>query len=232
MKPQPSTNSKLQVAYTALAPAIKITPPRAGPPITAAWMPAELKAVARGSMKAGTSRGVSACCAGIWKARAVPSAIDAPSSTSRDTTGTQRNHTSQTDDAARPASAGRLKPWDAPSNSSATASWSTRQAATMRPRCTRSATCPATSVNSNAGRNWYKPTRPKSQALPVSSYICQPTATSSIWLPVAPNRRANHMRMNARWRTRSEKESKGGNVRLMRGRVRQIKGFQAQTGGI
>jgi hypothetical protein len=65
----------------------------------------------------------------------------------------------------------------------------------MRPRCTRSATCPATSVSSSAGMNWYSPTRPRSQALPVSSYICQPTATISIWLPVVPKIRANHMRM-------------------------------------
>jgi MFS family permease len=32
-----------------------------------------------------------------------------------------------------------------------------------------------------AGRNMVRPTRPKSNALPVSAYICQATATPSIW---------------------------------------------------
>ena len=47
----------------------------------AAWVPAELNAMARGSMAGGTSKGVSACCAGIWNARAMPSTTDEPSNT-------------------------------------------------------------------------------------------------------------------------------------------------------
>ncbi len=49
----------------ALAPATTITPPSAGPPITAAWLPAALNAIARASMPVGTSIGSSACWAGI-----------------------------------------------------------------------------------------------------------------------------------------------------------------------
>jgi len=48
-----------------------------------ACKPLELKASARGSSSAGTRLGVSACCAGIWNARRVPSAIDSSSSHSR-----------------------------------------------------------------------------------------------------------------------------------------------------
>ena len=68
----------------------------------------------------------------------------------------------------------------------------------MRARCCRSTTCPATSTSASAGRNCSRPTRPRSQALPVRSYICQPTATISIWLAVVPARRANQKRMKSR----------------------------------
>gem|GEM_PF-2500690 len=30
------------------------------------------------------------------------------------------------------------------------------------------------------GRNWASPTRPRKNGLPVSAYICQPTATDNI----------------------------------------------------
>ena len=40
--------------------------------------PLELTATARASRAWGTSRGVSACCAGIWRARAKPSTIEMP----------------------------------------------------------------------------------------------------------------------------------------------------------
>ena len=129
-------NKNAQLAYTAVAPATKITPPSAGPVMTAACMPAELNAMARGNMSGGTSIGVSACCAGIWNARATPSMTDTPSSNSRE---------AQPLDAPQPCvAATRIK---------ATLACVTRHAATMRPRCKRSATCPATSVSSSAGKN-------------------------------------------------------------------------------
>ena len=91
----------------------------------------------------------------------------------------------------------------------ATTACSSRQAAMMRPRCKRSAACPATKVSKSAGANWYKPTSPKSQALPVSSYICQPTATISICWPAVLLKRASHMRMKFLSRNRSEKRWSG-----------------------
>ena len=98
----------------------------------AAWVPAELKAMARGSMTGGTSMGVSACCAGIWKARPMPSTTDRPSSSPRDTQAS----------------------WVDSSSTKPTAICSSRQLATMRARWNWSATCPATRVSSRAGRNW------------------------------------------------------------------------------
>ena len=47
--------------------------------------------------------------------------------------------------------------------------------------------------------------QPRSQALPVRSYMCQPIATSSIWLAAVPNSRADHSRMKGRSLVRSEK---------------------------
>ena len=79
---------------------------------------------------------------------------------------------------------GNRTPCVAATRMSATVACATRQAAIIRPRCTRSTTCPASSVNNSEGTNWYSPTSPRSHALAVSSYICQPTATISIWLPV------------------------------------------------
>jgi len=73
----------------------------------------------------------------------------------------------------------------------------------MRPRCTRSATWPAGKVISKAGTNWNKPTRPKSHGLEVMSYMCQATATMSIWFAVVPQRRASQKRMKERWENRS-----------------------------
>jgi hypothetical protein len=56
------------------------TPAAAGPPITETWLPAELSAVARASMPAGTRLGTSDCIAGCWKVRAVPSSTETPNS--------------------------------------------------------------------------------------------------------------------------------------------------------
>jgi hypothetical protein len=47
-------------------------------------MPLELKATALCSMCCGTSCGVKACCAGIWKARATPSNTETPRINSRE----------------------------------------------------------------------------------------------------------------------------------------------------
>ena len=70
--------------------------------------------------------------------------------------------------------------------------------ATMRARWWRSTTWPATSTSASAGRNCSSPTSPRSQAEPVRSYICQPMATSSIWLALTPASRAHHRRMKSR----------------------------------
>jgi hypothetical protein len=59
-------------------------------------------------------------------------------------------------------------------------------------------TWPAGSVSSSAGTNCSSPTSPRSQAEPVSSYICQPTATISICAAVTLARRATHSRMKSR----------------------------------
>ncbi|MNS81361.1 hypothetical protein D3C72_1150720 [compost metagenome] len=64
-------------------PATNSSPPSAGPPMIAPCMPAELNAIARDSSSGGTKSGVSACCAGIWKARTAPSTSDSPSSSPR-----------------------------------------------------------------------------------------------------------------------------------------------------
>jgi hypothetical protein len=40
--------------------------------------------------------------------------------------------------------------------------------------------------------------RPKSKALPVSAYTCQPTATVSIWNPIIVATRANQKMTNGR----------------------------------
>jgi hypothetical protein len=50
----------------------------------AAWLPDELNAIARARMDAGTSSGVSACCAVIWNERATPSSSDTPRIRSRE----------------------------------------------------------------------------------------------------------------------------------------------------
>ncbi len=136
--------------------------------------------MARGSRACGTSRGVSACWAGIWKARATPSTTETPKISSR---------------VAKP-------PCVAATSKSATAACAAMQAAKMRPRCSRSATWPAGRVITSAGTNWNSPTRPRSQALEVMSYMCQATATISIWLAVMPPRRASQKRTNWRWASR------------------------------
>jgi hypothetical protein len=56
-----------------------------------------------------------------------------------------------------------------------------------------------------AGANWYRPTKSRSQVLPVKSYICHPTATISIWLQIVAKLPALQRRMKSRCRVRSEK---------------------------
>ena len=138
--------------------------------------PAELKAMARGSRPAGTSSGTSACCAGIWKARTAPSTTDSASSNVR---------------CDRPSKG-------AAASTSATSPCAATHSATMRARWWRSTTWPATSTSASAGRNCSSPTSPRSQAEPVRSYICQPMATSIIWLALTPASRAHHRRMKSR----------------------------------
>ena len=69
----------------------------------------------------------------------------------------------------------------------------------MRARWWRSIRWPAGSASASAGANCSSPTRPRSQAEPVRSYICQATATISIWLAATPARRANHSSTKPRW---------------------------------
>ena len=137
--------------------------------------PTALNAMARGKTSAGTSAGVKACCAGIWKARTTPSATAIASKSSRC----------------------NQPPCVASIRSSATATCVVWHSARMRARWKRSTTCPATSTSASAGRNCSKPTSPRSQAEPVRSYICQATATISICAAAVPARRANHRRMKA-----------------------------------
>ena len=132
--------------------------------------------MARGSSTGGTSNGTSACCAGIWKARTAPSTTDSASSSVR------------CDSASKGAAA----------SASATRPCAATHSATMRARWCRSTTWPATSTRARAGRNCSRPTSPRSQAEPVKSYICQPMATSIIWLAATPASRAHHRRMKSR----------------------------------
>ena len=53
-------------------------------------------------------------------------------------------------------------------------------------------------VTSKAGTNCNKPTSPRSQALDVSSYMCQATATISIWLDIPPSSRPTQNRTKPR----------------------------------
>lgn len=159
-----TTNSPAQVPYTVPRPAAKSSPPMAGPATIAACMPAELKAVARASMSSGTSAGTSDCEAAICSGRTAPSTTDRPNSSERD------------------SPCHRL----AVISTSATATCASWQAWMMRTRWKRSAAWPAGNVNASAGRNCSRPTRPRSQALPVSRYMCQPMASIRIWLAATP----------------------------------------------
>ncbi len=116
---------------------------------------------------------MSDCCAGIWNALTVPSSTEVSSSRSR------------------------LAQWRcaAAISNSAMAVCATMHSATMRARSNRSTTWPATSTSSSAGRNCSSPTRPRSHALPVRSYICQPIATISIWFAPVLARREYQKRM-------------------------------------
>ena len=57
---------------------------------------------------------------------------------------------------------------------------------------------PAARASNSDGTNWNSPTSPRSQALPVSAYICQPTATIIIWLAMVPATRARQNAMKTR----------------------------------
>ena len=139
----------------------------------AAWLPDELKASARDRMDAGTNSGVSACCAVIWNERATPSNSDTPRIRSRE---------------IQPSCV-------APSNASAATSCNVMASATMWRRSWRSAMWPDTKASASAGTNWNRPTSPRFHALCVRSYICQPTATITIWLPMVPATRPAQNRM-------------------------------------
>ncbi len=114
---QPTANASTQAAYTACAPATNNTPPSAGPPMMAACVPAELNARPRASSCDGNRFGVNDCIAGIWKARAIPSATDTPSSSPRET-----------------QAASAPNPTVDATSSAATSACATMQVATMRPR--------------------------------------------------------------------------------------------------
>ena len=67
--------------------------------------------------------------------------------------------------------------------------------ATSRRRSNRSAAYPTTSTSSMDGKNWISPTRPRSSARWVNSYVCQPTATATIWYALmAANRAVRNLR--------------------------------------
>ncbi len=150
-------------------------PPSAGPAMIAACEPIELNASARGSTAGGTSAGASACCAGIWKALTMPSSTETTSSRSR---------------------LAQCR-WVPTASVAAMPTCANIDSATMRARSNWSTTWPATSTSSKAGRNCSRPTRPRAQALPVRSYICQPMATISIWFAPVLARREYQKRMNA-----------------------------------
>ena len=153
----------------------------AGPAIMASCIPAALKASARGSSAGGTSSGVSACWAGIWKALAVPNTTESPSSRPRCGPPNQGDNASI----------------------SATSACTPTQTAATRARWWQSTTSPVTSTSASAGRNCSRPTRPRSQAEPVRSYICQPTATINIWLAPVPASRAHQKRRKSRCGSRA-----------------------------
>lgn len=128
----------------------------------------ELSAIARGSCGIGTSDGSNACWAGIWSARDTPMTIEIARISSRSIQSPPLPHASRAD---TPACIARL-------------------AASTSRRSTRSTSCPAGIVRKSAGTNCINPTRPRSHALPVRSYICQPSATSMICWPAVPTNRA------------------------------------------
>ena len=118
-------------------------------------MPIELTATAREINRSGTRRGISACCAGFWNPLTAPSATDIARIKVR---------------SAQPPNAATVR-------TSPTTVSTIMQSTRMKPRLPRSAACPAGRVSTNAGRNCNSPTNPKSHALPVRLYICQPSAT-------------------------------------------------------
>jgi hypothetical protein len=158
-----------ETPYTTAAPATYTKPPSAGPPITASCITDDDSAVARGSSLNGTRPGSKACCAGACNARATPSTTLVARMSSRCTAPLALAH------ASNPA----------------TMACSTRLAASTARRSTRSASWPAGIVSSSAGRNCIRPTSPRSHALDVRSYICQPSATSIIWFAAEPSSRTH-----------------------------------------
>src|SRR6478735_7352295 len=155
-----------------------MNPPSAGPETTANFMAAVLIAIARARSPDPTSAGTIACWAGAWMARAIPSLTLAMKITSRPT---------------NPAALPHARSTDAKS-CTMMASESTRR------RSTRSASWPAGIVKRSVGTNCARPTRPRSHVLEVRSYICQPSATSSIWLPIVDRPRVHRKKWKPRER--------------------------------
>src|SRR5450631_4072457 len=151
-------------------------PPSAGPATTATFITAELNAIARGSWCSGTSVGTIACCAGVSNARASPSSTLTPRMRSRPIQCPALPH----------------------ARSAAAQSITAIAALTTRRRSTRSASCPEGIVKATVGMNCRRPTSPRSHALAVRSYICQPSATSRTWFAAVDNRRVHRKKWKLR----------------------------------
>src|SRR5258706_8919767 len=94
-----------------------------------------------------------------------------------------------------------------PHASSTAATSITAIAALMtRRRSTRSASCPEGMVNATVGTNCSKPTSPRSHALAVRSYICQPSATSRIWFAAVESMRVHRKK----WKLRDNGPAESG----------------------
>jgi len=119
----------------------------AGPPIVAAWLADAEAATARGNIGSGTTLGSNDCSVGISRARAAP----------------------KTKIRAKIARRGGPPNTLPKASAAAVSSLTIWHATTIVRRSKLSATWPVTSATANIGTNWESPTRPRSNALPVSS---------------------------------------------------------------
>ena len=133
-------------------------PPSAGPATTAVCEPEVEAATAFGSTRAGTTLGSTVCTLGCSKARPVP---------------TTKAMASRRLGVRWPVKLATAR------TATATASAISAMKVTQR-RSKRSATWPVKGNRQIAGMNCTSPISPSRNGLPVSEYICQPTATTWI----------------------------------------------------